>query len=229
MKHMHAEKLVTGLCMNLSSTPDPICEPCIAGKQRLALIHSDLKGPLPPTRNGYRYWITFIDDAGRFKVVLYLKKKSEAFGSFKQFKTYAANKLGVKIKALRDDKSGEYMSKEFGAYCAEQGIRRQHTEPNEPHQNGIAERANLEIALAATAMLIEAKLPLSFWDLAVSAYIHVSNQTPASLILYGRRRNPISRIFVSLEASPTFWFERRRGSRLRRILGNVSLLAMVTG
>lgn len=77
VKHMHTLKLVDGLTISSSSTPDPICEPCLSGKQRrhnvpktatrrshpLDLIHSDLKGPLPPTRNGYRYWVTFIHGA----------------------------------------------------------------------------------------------------------------------------------------------------------------------
>lgn len=86
---------------------------------------------------------------------------------------------------LRDDKGGEYIGKEFDAYCAAEGIQRQHTEPNEPHQNGVAEKANLDMAIAATAMLIEAKLPPSFWDRAVSAYVHVSNRTPTSSLQGG--------------------------------------------
>lgn len=64
----------------------------------------------------------------------------------------------------------------------EEGIQHQHTEPNEPYQNGVAEKANQDIAVGATAMLIKAKLPPSFWDLAVSTYIHVSNCTPTSAL-----------------------------------------------
>ena len=106
-----------------------VCEPCIAGKQHrsnvsrlathsrsselLQLVHSDVHGPLPTqSREGYKYWITFIDDHSRFWGVLPLKAKSGAFAAFKQFKAYAENQLNCKIKALRDDKGGEYMSKE---------------------------------------------------------------------------------------------------------------------
>ena len=32
----------------------------------LELVHSDLHGPLPPTANGYKYWVSFTDDASRF-------------------------------------------------------------------------------------------------------------------------------------------------------------------
>jgi transposase InsO family protein len=80
----------------------------------------------------------------------------------------------------RDDKGGEFIGKEYYDFCAEHGIQRQHTEPHEPHQNSVAERANEEIAAGATALLIQAKLPPSFWSLAVSTYIHTSNRTPTS-------------------------------------------------
>ena len=35
------------------------------------------------------------------------------FDAFKQFKAYAENQIGHKIKALRDDMGGEYMSNAF--------------------------------------------------------------------------------------------------------------------
>jgi hypothetical protein len=59
---------------------------------------------------------------------------------------------------------------------------RQHSEPNEPHQNGVAEKANRDIAAAATTMLVQAKLPPSFWGLAVAAYVHTSNRSPSSAL-----------------------------------------------
>ena len=134
---------------------DPICEPCLAGKQHrvavpksaqnrssvpLQLVHSDVHGPLPvQSRAHNKYWITFIDDATRFWAVLPLKDKAGAFGAFKMFKAMAENQLGHRIKALRDDKGGEYMSAAMQSFCSEHGIKRQHTVRAEPHQNGVAE------------------------------------------------------------------------------------------
>lgn len=45
-----------------------------------------------------------------------------------------------------------------------------------PEQNGAAERVNRRISEGATALLNEAKLPPSFWGLAVRAYVYVSNR-----------------------------------------------------
>ena len=115
VKKMVNNKLVTGLNLNSSAKPDPICEPCLAGKMHsnpfpssnshaskpLELIHTDIHGPLPVAAiGGYHYWITFIDDCTSFKAAMALKKKSDAFNAFKTFKAYAENALNAKIKAL---------------------------------------------------------------------------------------------------------------------------------
>ena len=152
----------------------------------LQLIHSDVHGPLPVrSRHHARYWITFIDDFSRFWAVLPLKDKSGALDAFKQFKALAENQLNRKIKALRDDKGGEYMSLEWEAFCAEHGIHRQHTVRAEPHQNGVAERANRTIMEHTIALLNEAKLPGSFWWDALSAYAHVRNCSPTAALSSG--------------------------------------------
>ena len=198
LKSMHSSKLVTGMVIKSKSAPDPICEPCILGKQHrhnipkaassrksrvLQLVHTDLKGPLPvQTSGGHKYWQIFVDDKSRWRTIAFLRMKSDALSAFKQYKASAEKQTGKPLLCSRDDKGGEFISKEFNDFCANEGIRRQHTEPNEPHQNGVAERANRDIAAGATALLIQAKLPPSFWNFAVAAYIHTSNRTPTSAL-----------------------------------------------
>ena len=101
VKKLISGQMVTGMKLNSNSQPDPICEPCLAGKSHrtvnkvalhrskhiLGLVHSDLCGPLPvATPQGHRYFITFITDNGRFFSVQFLKNKSEAFTAFKHYK-----------------------------------------------------------------------------------------------------------------------------------------------
>ena len=94
----------------------------------LELVHSDVHGPLPVrTHSGFRYWVSFIDDYTRFRAVFPLKAKSDTFEAFKAFKSYAENHHGTRIKALRDDKGGEYMSNAFLQFTTDAGILRQHT------------------------------------------------------------------------------------------------------
>src|SRR5882762_269847 len=151
------QKLVSGLVIESQSVPDPICEPCLAGKMHanpfpssqsqssrpLELIHSDVHGPLPVrTHSGFRYWVTFIDDYTHFRAVFPMRAKSDTFEAFKAFKAYAENHHNGKIKMLRDDKGGEYMSNAFLEFTTAAGIERQRTVRNRPQQNGVAERAN---------------------------------------------------------------------------------------
>jgi len=79
------------------------------------------------TCHGYHYWVVFVDDYSRLAAAYFLKSKAETFEAFKRFKAWAKNKLNRKIKALRDDKGGEYMSAEFNNFCDTQGIEREHT------------------------------------------------------------------------------------------------------
>ena len=197
LKRMIREELVTGLKITSNTKPDPICEPCLAGKMvadpfpssshrasnLLELIHSDVHGPIrTPSHSGFIYWVTFIDDSGRFRVAVPMKKKSDTFDCFKRFKAWAENKTGCRIGALRDDKGGEYVSKEFDNFCAEHGIQRQHSVRARPQQNGVAERANRTMEQGIITMLHQAGLPLSFWGEALAAYIHVWNKTPTSAV-----------------------------------------------
>jgi transposase InsO family protein len=190
------DQLVVGLKLDSQAAPDPICEPCLAGKMHanpfppskhrakepLELVHCDLHDTGVRSRSGYRYWQVFVDDCTRFKASMRLKKKSEAFRAFQVFKAYAENKFGRKMKIFRHDKGGEFMSKEFLKFLEDCGITLQFTVRNRPQQNGVAERANRVIVEGIITMLEESGLSKVFWDEALAAFIHVANMVPTSSV-----------------------------------------------
>ena len=54
-----------------------------------------------------------------------LKHKDDVFSTFHKFLALVENQLsGNKLKGLRTDNGGEYVSKEFADFCAKRGIRR---------------------------------------------------------------------------------------------------------
>jgi hypothetical protein len=108
------------------------------------LIHTDLWGPTQTESvAGHLYDMSFTDDFSHETKLDFLALKSEALSAFKR---YEANLMhqhpGAKIRKLRSDRGGGYLSAEFDAYSASQGIKRQLTVHNSLQQNGIAEHLN---------------------------------------------------------------------------------------
>jgi hypothetical protein len=126
--------------------------------------------------------VSFIDDYSRYRFILPIKAKSDVFEAFKQFKAYAENQSERKIKILRDDKGGEYMSNAFLDFTTQCGIERQHTVRARPQQNGVAERANRVLSEHLTTMLDESGLAKSFWGEGLAALVHVWNRCPTEAV-----------------------------------------------
>jgi len=116
--------------MNLKEvTLHHICEGCVKGKhqrtsfpkdgatkasQLLEIVHTDVCGPMKTTSHaGARYFLTFIDDFSRKTHVYLLKAKGETFEKLKQYKALMENETGHKIKVLRSDNEGEFVSKKI--------------------------------------------------------------------------------------------------------------------
>ena len=68
-------------------------------------------------RGGYHYFLTFTDDyLSRYGYIYLMKQKYETFEKFKEFQSEVENHRNKKIKFLRSDHGGEYLSYEFGLH-----------------------------------------------------------------------------------------------------------------
>ena len=78
-----------------------VCESCLLGKmpkspfsgkceratELLALVHSDVCGPMSSqARGGYENFVTFTDDTSRYGYVYLMRHKSETSEKFKEFR-----------------------------------------------------------------------------------------------------------------------------------------------
>ena len=61
-----------------------------------------------------------------------MQKKDQTFTKFCEFKDLVEKESGKKIKALRSDNGGEYVSQEFKDFCAAEGIKRELTTLHNP-------------------------------------------------------------------------------------------------
>ncbi|MCO5612058.1 hypothetical protein L7F22_066320 [Adiantum nelumboides] len=108
--------------------------------ERLALVLSDLCGPMPSlSLGGAAYFCTFIDDYSRKVWVFLVKHKDEVLKAFKTFLQLVENQSGQKLKCLGTDNGGEYVSKAFQDFCKAKGIKRELIAPYNPSPNGVAE------------------------------------------------------------------------------------------
>ncbi|MCO5562965.1 hypothetical protein L7F22_016601 [Adiantum nelumboides] len=178
----------------LEMPPRHVCEGCVLGKmhrfafsqdgsvratRKLQLVHSDVRGPMrTPSVGNSLYFVTFIDDFSRFCWVYPLKAKSDVFAIFQHYVSMVENETGCKVKTLRTDRGGEYMSGAFKDFLEKKGIKHQCTMPYTPQQNGVTERKNRSLMEMARCMLKAKSLPHKLWMEAVACAAHVLNRCP---------------------------------------------------
>ena len=109
-----------GMPVDLSTLP-PICEHCVTTKQtktpvpktrggkraekKLEKVHSDITGPEDVgTPYGEKYMLNFVDDYSGMAWIYPLKKKSDAFASFQEWKALVENETGEHVKVFHTDK-----------------------------------------------------------------------------------------------------------------------------
>ena len=104
------------------------------------------------------------------------------------------NHRNKKIKFLRSDRGGEYLSHEFGTHLRKCGIVSQLTPPETPQRNGVTEHRNRTLLDMVQSMMSLTDLPLSFWDYALETAAFTLNRAP----------------YKSIETTPyELWFETK--------------------
>ena len=197
MQALAKNKMVNGLDFDWKEESS-FCESCVQGKSHrlpfqpstlkradhpLELIHSDVCGKVG-TRSlgGGEYFVTFVDDHTRHVWVYILKRKGEVFQRFQEWKALVEKSSGRKVKTLRSDNGGEYISTEFTSYLTKEGIKHELTIPHTPQQNGVAERLNRTLVEGVRTMLADSKLPHRFWAEAISTAVYLRNRSPTKAL-----------------------------------------------
>ncbi|GJU43090.1 putative ribonuclease H-like domain-containing protein [Tanacetum coccineum] len=116
----------------------------------LHLLHMDLFGlTFVKSLMKKMYCLVVTDDYSRFTWVFFLATKDETSGILKSFITGIENLVDHKVKVIRS---------------------------RTPQQNGVAERRNRTLIEAARTMLVDSKLPTTFWAEAVNTACYVQNR-----------------------------------------------------
>nr|GEV15837.1 hypothetical protein [Tanacetum cinerariifolium] len=116
------------------------------------------------------------DDFSRFSWVLIFATKGENSGILKTFITGIENQLDFKVKVIRCDNETKFKNSVINQICKDKGIKREFSVARTPQQNRVAERRNMTLIEAARTMLVDSKLPTTFWSEAVNTACFVLNR-----------------------------------------------------
>jgi transposase InsO family protein len=143
----------------------------------LQLVHMDLCGPSRQEGTGKEnYFMLIIDDYSRPTRVVFLKERAESFEKFKIFKALTETQTGKRLKVVRSDRGGEFMSSDFKEFYDKHGIKREYTIPRTPQQNGVVERQNRTVQKISKSMMNEKNIGQTYWVEAIHTIVHVLNK-----------------------------------------------------
>ena len=111
-----------------------------------------------------------------------MNHKSETFEKFKEFHSEVENNRNKKIKFLRSDRGGEYLSYEFGLHLKQCGIVSQLMPPRTPQRIGVSECCNRTLLDMVRSMMSLTDLPLLFWGYALETTTFTLNTTPSKSV-----------------------------------------------
>ena len=220
LREMVKNGAVEGIELDSSPT-STFCEACVQGKaHRKAFpkkseqtyskygekVVTDLWGPAQVlSLGGHAYAHMFEDLSSREPRVLFLKAKSEAINTYKDYERWVkVHRNPDGIACLGSDRGGEFTSEEFNAYLKTAGTIRHLNVHDSPQSNGVVERLNQTLIESARSMIFGANLPQYLWAEAVhhAAWIRAripSKALPGSITplekATGRKPN-LSRVLV---------------------------------
>ncbi|GJR67876.1 retrovirus-related pol polyprotein from transposon TNT 1-94 [Tanacetum coccineum] len=197
-----------GVLSITSLLPKPIlCTPCqLAKGQRLPftinakrsshpldLIHCDLWGPAPIcSKDGYRYYVAFIDDYSRFTWLYPLKTKTGFYSVLPVFINLVQTQCSRKIKTFQSDGGTEFVNQIVRKIFEDNGTFHRFSCPYTPQQNGRAERKHRHIVETGLAMLFNAHVPASYWVDAFTTATFIINRLPTPLL---KNKSPFELLF----------------------------------
>ena len=160
-------------------------------------VHVDLHGPLIVSIGGAVFILAARHAVSGIVVIRFAANKGEAAReALKDAVLTMKRTYNIKIKFLRSDRGGEFMSTDITLWLRSQGIQPQPTEAESSRQNGMVEAIWAILLPRAKAMLLTANMQKVFWADAVSYASKVLNMLPS------RTRNNRSPIEIATGRQP---------------------------
>ena len=113
-----------------------------------------------------------------------------------------ANQFSTSVKIIQSDGGGEFVNIVLQNYFAAHDIIHQHSCPETPEQNGLAERCHRHVVDTRLTLLAHASVPTKYWTTTFRTVVFLINQLPSSVL---KHKSPHEIVFAS---SPSLDFLR---------------------
>ena len=187
---------VTGIPENVTEskeTPQVMdCASCVLGKMKklpyqssyhtcenpMDRWHMDITVPKQvASLSGNRSAIVVVDDFTGMIFTTFVEKRCQFKNWFCRILFESETLHNQKLKNLRSDNAGEFISKKFKEFLASRGIHFGEIPPYTPQLNRTSERSIQTLSDLARTMLIDSKLPRELWCEAFAYAAYIRNRT----------------------------------------------------
>lgn len=184
---------ICNICPQAKLHRNPFPTSHIKTSSPFQLIHVDIWGPYRyPTYNGFRYFLTIVDDFSRATWVHLFSHKTNVFTLLQAFVSYAETQFHTSIKSIRSDNGLEFCEKHVEVFYKSKGIIHQTSCVDTPQQNGVVERKHRHFLETARAVFFQANLPIGYWGECILAASYLINRYPLTSI---QNKTPYEIIF----------------------------------
>ncbi|KAJ0609721.1 putative RNA-directed DNA polymerase [Helianthus annuus] len=185
-------------CLDIKTLDHDPCEICHKAKQVRVpfplsdhktkeigdLVHLDVWGPYRVSSNeGFKYFLTVVDDYSRSVWCYLLKSKMEVFENITDFYELLLTQFKKRVKIFRSDNGTEFVNHQMSNFLKGKGILHQTTCAYTPQQNGVVERKHRHLLNIARALMFQCGLPLGFWSDCILTAVYLINRLPSSVLL----------------------------------------------
>ncbi|KAJ0547538.1 putative RNA-directed DNA polymerase [Helianthus annuus] len=185
-------------CLDIKTLDHGPCEICHKAKQVRVpfplsdhktkeigdLVHLDVWGPYRVSSNeGFKYFLTVVDDYSRTVWCYLLKNKMEVFENITGFYELLLTQFKKRVKIFRSDNGTEFVNNQMSSFLRGKGVLHQTTCAYTPQQNGVVERKHRHLLNIARALMFQGGLPLSFWSDCILTAVYLINRLPSSVLL----------------------------------------------
>ncbi|XP_060200816.1 uncharacterized protein LOC132629096 [Lycium barbarum] len=156
----------------------------IKSKRIFELIHIDTWGPYKePTHDGFKYFLTIVDDYSRGTWTHLLKNKNNVFPVLKNFLSMVERQFNVKVKIIRSDNAFELGKSAIASeFLSSEGIIHQTCCVSTPQQNGVVERKHKHLLEVSRALYFQSKVPIKYWGECLLTATYLINRIPSKVL-----------------------------------------------